>query len=304
MMKVQIKIVMFLLINMGLMTLPYSVLSQNKVHVVTKKIEQQLEFKAGESLMITAEKANINVEAWSGDYIDIMLKLISKHPNEEIAKKELAYIGYKLEKAAKGHSIKNYFDANGRNARIKGNLLFSYTIKVPYECALDVTNLYGTLYVSGIRSNLKSRVRFVEFTLKDHHGGTMLESFFSDLTVENYKGHFTGSFEKSKLRMAAFKGQIDIKSNYGEIEIEGGTRDALNINSNKTKVSFNAPNLTSYNYRLQNKQGKIILPNSLGNSEISTDGNMEHYDREFNQSNTSIFISTSYSTIVLRETSN
>ena len=155
-----------------------------------------------------------------------------------------------------------------------------------------------------MQSGFKGRLKFVDIDLINHSGESQIESFFGDLAIENYHGKLLANLEKSNLRVVSLKGELEVKSNYGEIHIEGGDHDQVKIEGSKTKVNFDVPNLASYNYKLTNKLGKIVLPKTLGEPTLADGEGTSRYDRAFKASNTSIDISTSYNSIVLRQTYN
>lgn len=276
--------------------------AQQEVYVVTKKIEQQLDFTPGNVLLIKAEKASIEVTGWKEDYIEVSLKLVSKHPNRKVAQDELDYLGFSIESNDEGHIIQNYFKAEGKVGRVRGNLLSAYSLKVPAQCLLDITNLYGSLKISQMTSDFKGQLKFVDVDLINHRGTSQIESFFGHLAIENYQGKIFADLEKSNFSVVALDGELEVKSNYGEIYIEGGDHDKVKIEGSKTKVNFEVPNLASYNYKLRNKLGKIVLPKTLGEPSVTDDDGTSHYDREFKTSNTSVDIATSYNAIILRQT--
>lgn len=275
--------------------------SQKQLQVVTRSIEKSLEYINNESLTIIAEKSSISISQWDKNYILINLKLISKHPDLEVAKRELAYLEYDIKRQGNGYTLRNYFSATDKIRKVKGNLLASYTIKVPKGCNLDVTNLYGTLNLTRLTSDFKGKFKFVDVKLIDHKGKGEVESFFGDIMAENYSGAFKAKLEKSDLKLIAFDGSLDVESNYGEIEVDGGDHEKMNINGNRTKIIFSTLSIESYNYALQNTLGEIDLPSSMDTKSTGQQG-VVSFNKEYGSNNDLVKISTSYSSITLKET--
>ncbi|MEL7002126.1 MAG: hypothetical protein AAFN93_05230 [Bacteroidota bacterium] len=284
-----------------LLFIPYLSIGQRQVQVVTKTIVKKLDFTTGQTLTIQAEKASIDVSHWRGKYIQVSLKLISKHPNQKVAERELNYLKYDISNDSRGHEVKNYFEADNNSGSVKGSLSAIYNIKLPLGCALDITNLYGLLNLNGIKSDLKGRFKFVDVQLSNHKGKGEIESFFSELTIENFKGELEAKLEKSDMKVVAFDGELKVKSNYGEIEIDGGNHDNMDIDGNRTRITFKSAYLEKYNYEIKNMYGEIELPSVVGATSSPQDNGLNEFERSFGASNQHIGISTSYSPIIIKQ---
>jgi len=281
--------------------IPLKGVSQKQVQVVTKNIERVLNYNADESLVIIAEKASVKISQWDKKTIEVKLKLISKHPNLDIAKQELNYLEYDILKEGNGYIIKNYFNATDKVRKVKGNLLAAYAIKVPKGCNLDITNLYGSLSLVSLNSDFKGRFKFVEVELLDHRGKGDIESFFGEIIAKNYSGLFKAKLEKSDMRLVAFDGTLDVQSNYGAIEVDGGDHDRMNIDGNRTKVTFSTAVIESYNYSFESTLGEIDLPSSVS-IESSDQQGVISFRKDYKSDNDLVKISTTYSPIILKQT--
>ena len=62
--------------------------AQSSVQVVTKTIEKDFVFVAGNSLKINAQKADIKIVGWNKAMISVKMKLIAKNPDKKIAEEE------------------------------------------------------------------------------------------------------------------------------------------------------------------------------------------------------------------------
>lgn len=80
---------------------------QSKVIVFTRKLEQKWEVKTGSKIIINGEKAKIIIEQSNTDFTEVQLKLISKHANIALAKKELKYLKYNLTKSGHEYYLNN-----------------------------------------------------------------------------------------------------------------------------------------------------------------------------------------------------
>src|SRR4051812_46848850 len=92
-----------------IISLPEISMGQNSIQVVTKTIEKSLPYVKGNTLSIKGEKATIEIKGWNENYIKVKLKLISKHPDRNIAQSELKYLKYSITQENNISKISNYF---------------------------------------------------------------------------------------------------------------------------------------------------------------------------------------------------
>ena len=272
--------------------------AQKTVQVLTKTVTRTLDYKPGESLEVLAEKASINVEVWDKKQIGITLKLISRHQKKEIAERELQYLKYLVDKAEGNHIIKNYFLADNSFKKVKGNLLIEYEIKVPDGCPVSIHNLYGKIRANGLKNALNIHTRFVETNIKNCVGNIQVEAFFGKTVVTGGSGKLTGDLKKSDIDVFEFEGEVDVKSDYGAIQIEGDKLLAVNARGNRTRISLLTTDPHAYNYKLNTSFSEIEFPNLIVDSrqpEKST------FSKIFREGNPLISISTTYSPITIKQ---
>ena len=272
--------------------------AQKTVQVLTKTVTRTLNYEAGESLEILAEKATVDLEVWDKKQIGITLKLISKHQKKGIAERELQYLRYLIDEAEGNHTIKNFFLADESFKKVKGNLLIEYEVKVPRKCPVSIHNLYGKIKVHGLKNELNVFTRFVETSIKNCDGNVRVESFFGKTIVTGGSGKLTGDLKKSDIDVLEFEGEVEFESDYGAIQIEGDKLLALNARGNRTRIILLTTDPHAYNYKLNTSFSEIKFPNMIvENSEPAKNT----FRKIFREGNPLISISTTYSPITIKQ---
>ena len=276
----------------------YPALPQEKVQVVTKHVDKRLDYTAGDELVIMAEKSKVKIMVWDKNYIELNLALTSKHSRLETATKELDYLRYKIEQQGSRHIIKNYFQPKDDFTRVKGSLSSVYTVKVPAGCPVSVTNLYGELVVSGLKSRLDVQVRFVDVQIQRVAANIKIESYFGNIRLEDGNGQILAVLEKSNMNLIDFVGELDIKSSYGEVQLERGQYKRFDITGERTAITLAANMLNAYNYNLSTYASDIFLPEDLGKAEEKA--KEITFIKKYGDHKTSINIKTTFSPITIK----
>lgn len=276
-------------------------IAQEEVHVVTKSIGKDLEYASGDELEIRAEKASIKVETWSKKYISLEIKLISKHKKKEVAKSELDLLKYQITKADNKHLVSNYFEANDKFVRVKGNLQAEFLIKVPNGCDILITNHYGKLSVSNLQSDMDAMLKFVDCQVINGTGSLNIESSFGNIYLDGFAGSLRAKLERSNLELNSFDGMANLDTRYGEVDVEGGRFKKLDINGIRTQISFSTFNLESYNYDVKTTFSVIRVPKSIG-SYLNLSDEYQKLLKDFSDNNPKIKLHTTYGSINLKQT--
>ncbi|MEM7107713.1 MAG: DUF4097 family beta strand repeat-containing protein [Bacteroidota bacterium] len=292
------KILLYTLLNLVIV---YPSSAQDEVHVVTKSIEKDLDYSSGEQLEIRAEKASIKVETWSKGYISLEIKLISKHKRKEVATSELELLKYEISKTNGKHLVTNYFEADDKFVRVKGNLQAAFNLKLPPGCDILIVNHYGKLSVTNLKSDMDATLKFVDCQVFNGTGSLTIESSFGNIFLNGYGGRLRAKLERSKLELTGFDGVADLNTRYGEVDIDGGSFKKLEINGVRTQISFTTFNLESYNYDVKTTFSAIRVPERIV-SYLSLSNEYQEFLKNFNDDNPKIKLHTTYGSINLKQT--
>jgi hypothetical protein len=280
----------------------HSGFSQTKIQVVTKTIEKDIPFAAGDILRIAGEKSNVDVKGWSGNYIKIRMQLISKHPDRSIAERELNYLKYTIGKDKNTISLNNYFLSNSvYEDEVKSNLKCQYEVWTPVNCLVVVSNKYGDVKVSGINSLVEVSAELGNISLSAIKGEMKIKVSYGDIKGDNLEGNFFCKAQKSDMIFSNVGGAYKIESAYGKITISPTSNfKGLDINSSKTEVVFNSRDYP-YNYKLSTTFSDIQLPEEYKKNLSKSMAGKSSFDLQAATESPLVKISTSYSPITLNK---
>lgn len=271
-----------------------------EVHVVSKKVQKQLDYNRGDELEIQAEKATINISTWDKNHISLELKLISKHKKKETAREELDLLKYEVTKSGAKHLIRNFFEASNKFVKVKGNLLSEFTLKVPQGCQIILTNTYGRLSLSNLNSDMTAFLKFVDCQIINGSGDLDIKSSFGSILLDRFEGKLQAKLERSDIELIQFEGIANLKTNYGQVDIQEGIFQSLAVNGTRTKINFSTNRLENYNYDVKTTFASLRVPKLIG-SDLILDDELQQLTKTFKTSNANVKLHTTYGSVNLRQ---
>jgi len=281
-----------LILIVVLITSNLLVLSQQKVNVITKTIKKDLK-QSTKSLVVKGEKASININPCDKDYFSVEIKLVSKNPNKKDAETDINIIKYEIEENNGECVLKNYF-ASDKFGNVKSNLSVIYTINVPRNAKLDITNIYGNVYINNLNAVIKLKNSFGEIHISNIKGKQWLNAYYSDVYAKDLDLDLVCVTDKSNIEMTNVSGTIVINSNYGNLRfLPGNELLSLEVDSKRTTVSFESNTLNKYNFALSTIYSNIDLPNQWS-KKITKESGTTLFKQINNPANAFIKIKTTY----------
>ena len=236
------------------------VMAQNTLQVVTRTVTREIPYKPGDSLLVEAEKATVQISAWEKDYISLTLRLISKHNKLEVAKEELGFLQFKIGKTGVTHQLKNYFKSDVGFKKVKGILLSEYELKVPGNLLVTLKSQYGRANITGLESPVKVDTRFVELELIECKASQEVLAYFGNVNMVSTEGVATIDLQRSDFSLTSHAGKATINSSYGKVKIRSQELTGLEMKGNKTAVEIFANDLKSYHFNLSALYDRVFTP--------------------------------------------
>lgn len=263
--------------------------AQQEVFKVSKPIKHTYSHEV-KNIEIKAEKASITVEGWDKKQIDVQVTLVSRNANKKMAETDLKFIKTSIAQTGSNLFLKNYFE--GKNTTIGSNLSVEYHLRVPRDIALNITNLFGKVFVNNYAGLLTVTISYGAAELIEISGNTQLTSHYSTVSGNKISGKFNCKAEKSDINLNAVQALVNMESKYGEIMLcLSPNPQNVTINSQRSKVTMNVPN-TALNYKLKTLQSEVFLPR---NTKLTSG----FYENTNNKNATLINIATSYCPITI-----
>jgi hypothetical protein len=276
-------------------------MAQTKIQVVTKTITRKLDFRKGTQLRITGEKASVNVKGWDKDYIGVTLLLTAKHPDRDVAEKELEHLKYFIKETGGVHDLGNYFLIAKGTSQIRANLKAEYELSVPENLPVTVSCKFGEVNLENIKGKYAIDLEYSKLNLNQAEGEMTVRSVFSDVKSLNTNLTLKCKADKADLDFTNAAGSYQIENTYGKIRLAaGGTLRNVNIKASRTSVTLLTGNFEGYNYDLTTSHAELVLPPQAKGRSKQTSGEKSTYQHVGGKNLPTIKVLTTYSPITIR----
>ncbi|WP_138995036.1 hypothetical protein [Larkinella sp. C7] len=272
--------------------------AQTRLQVVTKTVEKELAYSTGQRVNLTAQKADITIKGWSKATVLVRLKLIAKHPEREVAERELTYLNYDIQTRSNVIDLSNRFTIPQRAGAIKGNLKAVYEIWVPTRCAISLQNTFGDVILSDLAGDTSLKVEFGKLSISNLNGKTTVVSDYGDIEATELGGFFTIKAEKAEIILHDLSGNGTIQSRYGKLSIQpAASLTALTVQAARTEVFLYPKRLDDFQYEIETTYATIQVPELYS-------GHLGAHKRRFRYASSgskgTIFVTNSYSPVIIQ----
>ena len=296
-MKPQLHIILLFLFACGAMISS----AQTPLQVVTKTIEQTLAYQPGYEVNIEGEKAEIIVETWDNNSVQVILELVAKHPDRKIAERDIAAMKYSIDQHGKMIYFRNYISPDIGKPKPESQIKAIYTIHMPEDCPVYLKNYFGNATISQLNNLVRLQSEFGKIFLEDLSGDLFIQTRFGDIFGERISGNLQIDARRSDITLREISGSCDIKSTYGIIKLFSDERLLkLNIEAEKSDVYFFDPQPTVYGYALTAHYGSITVPADLKMNYLENTSSMKRAVFTPGKERASISVKISFGDIVIR----
>ncbi len=231
-----------------------------ELQVMTKSFQEKISFQEGQLLKIEGTKSKVEVITWDKDFIHADVKMIAKHPELAVAKKEIEFITYFKEETPEEIRIGNVITSDS----VVAGLNVIYTISIPKNCKIELANYFGSANIVDLSNGLNIKSEFCNVALENIAGDVKVNTYYGDLIGVMINGDVDIIANRSNVTLSEISGKFDIKANQGIIKVFANQSYLdLTIDAEKTDVYFYDQLLSSYNFNLNSKDGEIDLPEHL-----------------------------------------
>ena len=232
--------------------------------VITQSVEKEFEYKPGFEVNIEGQNAEIVVETWDQNEVKVIIELISKHPEQKIAERDIEALQFDITQHGKMIYFRNYIKPDQGQPEPEAQLKAIYTVTLPNECPVYLKNNFGNASVSNLSNLLRLNAEFTNILLQNLQGSTYVNSRFGDITGYNLSGETEIDTRRSDITLHNLSGKVNINSYYGIIKLfTDKSLVQMNIDAEKSDVYFFDPEPTAYGYTLTAHYGTITAPSDL-----------------------------------------
>ncbi|MGA0559438.1 hypothetical protein ACO2Q8_22460 [Larkinella sp. VNQ87] len=279
-------------------TLP--ALAQTRLQVVTKTVEKELAYNAGQRVNLTAQKADITLKGWTKATVLVRLKLIAKHPEREVAERELDFLNYEIETRKNVIELANRFTIPQRAGAVRGNLKAVFEIWLPARCPVTVSNTFGDVNLSDLAGETTLKLEFGKLSLVNLSGKTTVTSDYGDIDASELTGTFSIKAEKAEITLRELGGSGTLQSRYGKLTIQPGAGlTALTVQAARTNVYLAPRRMDDFQYDIETSYATIQVPEGYAN-HLGQFMNKRRFDYQPPGQKPLISITNSYSPVVIQ----
>ncbi|MEM6380849.1 MAG: DUF4097 family beta strand repeat-containing protein [Bacteroidota bacterium] len=235
--------------------------AQTKVEVITKTVEKSFAYQSGYSLQVDGKSAKIDIKGWKGTGIKVVMKLISKGLNAEVAKKELEYQKYAMDEINKSIVIRNYLLLPRNLDELSTIQESEIQVYVPKNVKLEVKNAFGETHLGQITGEVSLENEYGDIFITGLAGPCRIQSFFGDLKLVMSSGTLTLNISHTETNILGFSGSARITTNLGNVSIQNlGEVSSIRIDGQKADIDLQVSDIHQYSWNVRSKYGQIEAP--------------------------------------------
>jgi hypothetical protein len=275
-------------------------LAAQQSETVTKTVTRQLPLSPEDVLNVVGEKATIHIKGWDKDYAALKITFHATHGSKKMAAQELEFMHYAITREKNNIEIRNAFILPSATDYIRSKLEVVIELSVPAAGRLSVSNKYGNADLRELSGKINIILEFSDLDLNNISGTLAMKCAYSEVHGQNISvSSLTCEDEKSQIFMDASTGSLLFNSKHSDLDLTLKTIRSLKIESSRTNITINPENFALYNYRLENKEGKIYLPAPYA-QQVKKEAKQTSFSLITNPPKPLIQITTTYNTITLK----
>ncbi len=194
--------------------------AQDSLFTATRTIERSYAYEAGRSSVnVEGQKAEVYIDTWDQERIQVSIVLESRHPNPIVAEQNLERISYKTEVAKGNIYLRNFISKEEKPEENAPVLSVRYLIQLPKECPVYVKNHFGTAQINDLQGELQVNGEFTNIALENIKGRIDVITRFGDLEANFIDGSMMVNARRSDIILNEIKGTFDIKTQYSTIKV-------------------------------------------------------------------------------------
>ena len=241
--------------------------AQGTLQVVTKSIDKT--FDRTSSIKIEAEKADIELNVWSGDKIKVSIDLTAKHPNRKDAQNDLEMMKYVAEKFGNVLVLRNYIQIENEKIKPVSNLKAKFVISVPEQMMVSIQNSFGKINLNGKFKQLQLKTDFCNTELKNVSGIIKLDSHYGEVNAHDLSGKVVLKSDRTEINLTKISEDFTITGNFLKLSINSVSNlQRLKIEAQKSEISLEGILIKNHHFHLVSEYGKLKVPPNFISSHL------------------------------------
>lgn len=192
-------------------------------------------------LKIKAEKGFIQILPSEDNSVHVELKLILKHEELSVAKKEMAYVRYTMTESGKDLILANsiVLPAKSEEEGLQSIFRVEYFVKVPDNISIDVSNVFGSVTIQNISANISTILEYCDLNIKNTEGKFYVNTQIGDINLNNVKSDVNIISSYASIKLNDNSGTVIVTAEYGDISsVITTARQNLIVKANAANVDI------------------------------------------------------------------
>lgn len=292
--------VWWLLVWLGLCLPGVVVRAQPSLQVVTKVVEKELPYSAGQRVRLTAEKADVSIHGWNRPVVSVRIRLTAKHTDRTVAEREVAYQQYTIQQMGADIDLSNRYAVPRGAGKVQSQLKAIYDISVPAGALLQLKNSFGDVRLTDLIGDVNLTFEFGKLSLDDIGGKLAVRSSYGDIDGRGVDATLTLNAEKADVMLRDMAGRATIKSRYGKLTVvPTPSMTGLMIEASRTEILVAARRITDFQYDIITTFSDIRVPEAQ-QSELGKLGSKQTFTYQPPGRKSLIQIQNSYSNVTIQ----
>lgn len=289
-----------LLIGLGLSLVTVPGQAQAALQVVTKVVEKELPYSAGQRVRLTAEKADVTIHGWNRPVISVRLRLTAKHPDRAVAEREVGYQQYSLQANGNEIELANHYAVPRGAGKVQSQLKAIYDISVPAGASLLLRNTFGDIRLADLTGDTNLTFEFGKLSLEDVGGKTIVRSSYGDIDGRGVDGVLLLTTEKADITLRDLAGRATIKSRYGKLTVVPlPSLTSLAVEAARTEILLATRRISDFQYDVITTFADIRVPEAQ-QSELGKLGSKQTFTYQPAGRKSLIQVQNSYGNVTIQ----
>lgn len=284
-----------------LLWFPLIARAQTPVQLVTKVVEKDLPYSAGQVIRLTGQKADITVRGWNRPIVGVRLRLVARHPDRAVAEREVTYQQYTLQASGNTIELANRYAIPSGGGKLQSQLKTIYEVNVPEKAVLALTNSFGDVSLHSLSGDVTLNVEFGQLSLTDMGGKLTITSSYNDITGQTLDAALTLKTEKADVILRNLGGTCRFANRYGRLTLQPNpqTLKALTIEAARTEITLQLRSITDFRYDIITTYADIRVPDTVSD-ELGKFGGKQTFTYEPPGRKTELIIKNSYANVLIQ----
>lgn len=238
--------------------------AQTKVQVVSQKITKSLDWEPGTGIQLHAERSEIFFSTNPSNTIEIEVIFIAKNENKSVAEEDLKKMKWIIEIINKKIFLRNYIELDRNEAKPESDIKAIYHIKVPLNCAIDISNYFGLIELDNVKTKLNINSEFSKIKLVNIEGELEINSTFGDISARGLGGDIRIGTNRSDIDLSNIYGELDIHSKLAIINVNGIEKlSKIKIDAERSKINIRSEDFNKFFFRFELYKTDFLFPDAM-----------------------------------------